>query len=384
MQIAVAHYFPFRDVKCGSSVILYGMGVIGRQYLSQLLATKYCNVPFTVDQRRCGETFMGIPIFNPEEITNDESSLIVVSVESTYIQSEILNQLKLWDIPKERIVCNVEPYVPQVVSWVLQRADVKCEELALKEYLAIQRFHSCLKTKNVVGKSLVRLGNNRDGGYLMVDDFDVEGIAYSFGIGTNVTWEEDIADHGYDVYMYDHTIGGICGVSEKCHFFRIGLADTVIHGDDLTELDELLSCNGHKESSRMILKIDIEGAEWGFLKMVSHQCLEKFDQIVLELHGLCQLSTLDEKIQCLEKINKGHQVIHVHPNNNGKVIYLEGKAYCDLLEVTYANRNRYEFQETRTRLPHELDYPCLTNVEEVMLDDWNNPDYYLWRNYHEL
>ena len=124
MWMAVSHYFPFKKVRSGETVIIYGMGTIGHQYVSQLIATEFCKISFAVDQIHCGEIFMGIPILEPKEIMCDNSSLIVIAVESTYAQNEILKQLQNWDIQRERIVCDVAPYAPQAVSWVLQRSDI--------------------------------------------------------------------------------------------------------------------------------------------------------------------------------------------------------------------------------------------------------------------
>ena len=230
--------------------------------------------------------------------------------------------------------------------------------------------------KQLIDKSLIRIGNNRDGGYLMAEDFVNGGVAYSFGIGTNVTWEKELSRHGYKIYMYDHTIPGVYDLPMNCQYHRMGLADSHSHGDELVELEQLICRNGHDDMSMMVLKIDIEGAEWGFLNIVSGECLEKFDQIIMELHGLCELNALGNKIRCLEKINETHQLIHIHPNNNGQILYLGGKAYCNLMEVTYVNKNRYMFCDTRETLPHVLDFPCLPFVKEIGLGDWNNPDYY--------
>lgn len=52
----------------------------------------------------------------------------------------------------------------------------------------------------------VRVGNAHDGGYVMLNDFAHRNIAYSIGINDDVSWDFDMAERGFDVYMYDHTI----------------------------------------------------------------------------------------------------------------------------------------------------------------------------------
>ena len=42
-----------------------------------------------------------------------------------------------------------------------------------------------------------RIGNSYDGGYIMIDDFiKKDGIAYSFGVGRNVSWETQMSNLG--------------------------------------------------------------------------------------------------------------------------------------------------------------------------------------------
>ena len=51
-------------------------------------------------------------------------------------------------------------------------------------------------------------------------------------------------------------------------------------------LSELVTANGHAGSNRMILKMDIEGAEWAVLTATDTATLSQFRQIIVELHGL--------------------------------------------------------------------------------------------------
>ena len=60
-----------------------------------------------------------------------------------------------------------------------------------------------LKIKKVIGKNFVRFGKPNDGGYVMVDNFKTSGVAYSFGINNDVSWDSDMATRGYEIFMYD-------------------------------------------------------------------------------------------------------------------------------------------------------------------------------------
>ena len=52
---------------------------------------------------------------------------------------------------------------------------------------------------------VVRIGRDYDGGYVMADPGE-DGIAYSFGIGNDVSWDSGMARRGYEIFMYDITI----------------------------------------------------------------------------------------------------------------------------------------------------------------------------------
>lgn len=80
-----------------------------------------------------------------------------------------------------------------------------------------------LYVRDVKNKSYIRVGNNSDGGYVMLDDFDgIDGVL-SFGVGMNITWEEDIADTGVIVEMYDPTVEKVNLSKDNLFFYQIGV-----------------------------------------------------------------------------------------------------------------------------------------------------------------
>ena len=74
-------------------------------------------------------------------------------------------------------------------------------------YRRCREIINLLSPMDVEGVGYVRVGGDNDGGYVMLDDFKrkIE-AAYSFGIGSDVSWDEAMACRGIDVFMYDHTI----------------------------------------------------------------------------------------------------------------------------------------------------------------------------------
>ena len=153
------------------------------------------------------------------------------------------------------------------------------------EYYALLRDR--LKIKKIIGKNFVRFGKANDGGYIMVDNFHAsEGIAYSFGINDDVSWDWNMVQRGYDVFMYDPTIDSLPHNHEKFHFFKEGILGIEIKEQRLNTLENFIKRNGHENKSNMILKMDVEGAEWSFLATVTSEILSKFDQMVFEFHDM--------------------------------------------------------------------------------------------------
>jgi hypothetical protein len=225
--------------------------------------------------------------------------------------------------------------------------------------------------KEVVGLNLVILGNNGDGGYVMLDEFPNDSIAYSFGIGEDVSWDADIAKKNIDVYMYDHTIDALPHSDKHFHFFKIGVCGKNNGYENLKTFDQLLKINGHENKTNIILKMDVEGAEWDSLADVSQEAMERCNQIIVEFHNVNQI-VIDEKYKSicdlLRKINKTHQSIHLHACNYSSYEIIGGEPIPNVIEVTYVRRSNHKFTKNYKCYPlKELDHP----------NNFCKPDYFL-------
>ena len=123
--------------------------------------------------------------------------------------------------------------------------------------------------KKVIGKNRILLGEKRDGSYVLLDDFENIKIAYSFGIGGEIEFDDELAKRNIDVFMYDHTIKSLPHENPRFHWKKIGLAGESQKKEDLKTLKELITENGHSLEKNMILKMDIEDYEWDALYSVS-------------------------------------------------------------------------------------------------------------------
>lgn len=234
-----------------------------------------------------------------------------------------------------------------------------------------------LKIKKVLNYYFARVGNKgSDGGYIMVNDFRPSGIAYSFGINRDTSWDLEMAERGYQVYMYDHTVSGYTLNNPSFHFFKEGLGSTFQKTGPLNSLKNYVLRNLHKNNANMILKIDVEGAEWDFLETVEPATLKQFDQIVIEFHDLvkaCPETAWRHKIELMKKMNETHQLIHLHGNNSGFVLNIGNSTFSDSMEATYVLKDKYETIDADIVLPISSDCPNDAGRPELELGRWNDP-----------
>ncbi len=242
-----------------------------------------------------------------------------------------------------------------------------------------EQLRSRLTVKKVVGKNFVRVGKHNDGGYIMVDNFNAsEGgaIAYSFGICDDVSWDADMAARGYEIFMYDPTIDALPATHPKFHFFREGIAGFEFKEHLLNTLEHFIGVNGHTNCDNMILKMDVEGAEWSFLATISSELLSRFDQMVFEFHDLIapkDQSVMNATLACLSKINRTHSLVHLHANNYGAFIILDDKILVpDVLELTYVKTANYQLaDDADLYLPLPIDEPNNKYCLDIPLGFWN-------------
>ena len=237
----------------------------------------------------------------------------------------------------------------------------------------IRKILSLLTPMQVKAQRKIRIGGKTDGGYVMLDDFPKGTIGYSLGIGNDVSWDCDMADRGVEIFQFDHTVNGPPVEHPRFHFSRIGIGPSDNENPQFCRLDTLVRDNNH-EAVNLILKMDIEDAEWGVIDSIDTSTIAKFNQIVVEFHGLARLDqpAWQEQIQrSLNKLRCTHLPFHVHGNNWGNYSIVNGIPVPDVLEVSYANRSHYTFAQNHAVFPTPLDYPCKTDVPDFYLGTVN-------------
>ena len=138
-------------------------------------------------------------------------------------------------------------------------------------------------------------------------------------------------------------------------------------------MSECLQQNQHTASKGLLLKMDVEGWEWDVFSECSSTLLDQFQQIVVEYHGLTRAAyepgRFEEMIAVLEKLNRTHQVIHVHANSRSALVAVKRLVLPDLLEVTYIRRSDFahRIESDQRVFPTALDEPTFEASPDIYL-----------------
>ena len=235
-----------------------------------------------------------------------------------------------------------------------------------------QCIYYLIAPKKVIGKELILLGKKRDGCYVLLNDFTNIKIAYSFGIGKKIQFEQYLADKGIDVYMYDHTINSLPYNHTKFHWKKVGISGKNKRNNLLKSLEELIKENGHSSEENMILKIDVEHAEWESLSNITDKILSQFKYIVLELHFYDEKESNETLLyyNVLKNLFKTHQCFYLRCANRYQIAYFGNNRICKYLEISYIIKKDYKFTKDPTIYPiKEFDFAkYIPNMEEMNLN----------------
>ena len=280
--------------------------------------------------------------------------------ESLVYKKIINNKLLIILILTTIVIINVTKKIKHLensIDEIMKNITENKEELNYKSLILKQQFeailsylyniknsssiYQLLKPKTILGKKKIRIGNDNDGGYILLNDFKDIKIAYSFGISNEISFDKYLADKNIDIFMYDHTIEKLPFQNKRFHWKKIGLTDKFGKEDNKKTLYELIKENGHSNIKNMILKIDIEGEEWKIFNDISTDILTQFKYIIVEFHFSDKIA--ENYLKVFTKINISHQIFHLHCNNAGPLIYFDNNIICSLLEISFIIKENNNF-----------------------------------------
>jgi hypothetical protein len=164
--------------------------------------------------------------------------------------------------------------------------------------------------------TLKRFGSANDGGYLLCENLS-EGIqsAYSYGIGRNddlgcdVSKRYDVPVHQYDCFdpARPKCEDGIFVFHNEC----IGPQSGRDEGGRVFDTVQNQIAKNLDTGKRLIVKMDIEGAEWDSLLATPDTVLDQIDQMPMELHGVNERRFLE----VVRRLKQNFYLVNLHFNN---------------------------------------------------------------------
>ena len=162
---------------------------------------------------------------------------------------------------------------------------------------------------------LQRFGEAHDGGYLLCGNLlGAVKAGYSYGIsgydgwGCDVSRRLHITVHQYD--CFDLRRPSCPGGRTVFHGECVGTARSVEDGRPFDTLAGHFAKNGD-ETVPLVMKIDVEGAEWDSFLLAPDSVFERLDQLEVEFHHVD-----DRKfVVVIERLKAFFEIAHVHYNN---------------------------------------------------------------------
>jgi hypothetical protein len=201
----------------------------------------------------------------------------------------------------------------------------------------IEKFFSLIKPKS--NFHLVRFGDNKDGGYLLANSIAESSCVFSIGVGDNISFDESISKLVSKVIMVDHTVD-FFPRNPKVTFIKKKLVSQAIDESlhiTLSELHEMLEPN-----TPVILKMDIEGSEWQILDNLDTKQVKRFDQIVIELHGIldkAKSGKLEAATETIERLLQDFEIVNTHANNFSSYEIFLNFPVIDVIEITFVRKD---------------------------------------------
>jgi len=167
----------------------------------------------------------------------------------------------------------------------------------------------------VTNCELKRFGEPHDGGYpLCVNLLGAVKAGYSYGIsgydgwGCDVSRQLHVPVHQYD--CFNLTEPSCPGGTTVFHGECVGTAKSTEDGRPFDTLSDQFANNGHA-AAPIVMKIDVEGAEWDSFLLAPDSVFSHIDQLDVEFHHVDD----PKYVATMKRLKQFFYIAHVHYNN---------------------------------------------------------------------
>jgi len=181
-------------------------------------------------------------------------------------------------------------------------------------------------------KNKYRLGNFKDGGYVLMDIGGYD-LMLSGGVGGDIEFEKAFTEkYKVKCYAFDGTETSGFKLTKDLPLVTYINKNVGPHNTNNTSNFDF----GFENGNNIFMKLDIEGAEYDLLNSFTDKQMNTIRQLVIEFHW----PDTRQKWNALLKITKTHYLIHYHANNNNHIIYnINHNHIPAVFECTYIRKD---------------------------------------------
>ncbi len=147
------YLFPFEQIPRHSRVLIYGAGMVGQEYLRQLLMTKYADVVGFLDRDAERRNQMVVPVWPLEKVRFLDFDFLVVAMSIPLMLEDIRQSLSKRGVPLSKIV-----YLGQRGPAPNILLDIYAEHEMKKPAFECTRLSIALKLPTSLGDNIQRKG----------------------------------------------------------------------------------------------------------------------------------------------------------------------------------------------------------------------------------
>ena len=210
----------------------------------------------------------------------------------------------------------------------------------------------------------IRVGENRDGGYVILNSLFGAKCMIGYGVDVNVAFDNDFVNK-FDVpaYIFDHTVQPPTNLNPKIIFTPEGISTK----DEAPLFTLETHVKRHvPDGEQFVLKMDIEGAEWDVFRTAD---LSRVTQLIAEIHDMDKAP-----LDVIQSLNEKFYLVHIHGNNYPKQPYVQldrVRKMPTVLECTWVRKDLVtDATPSDESYPTELDFKNDSESPELELNFW--------------
>lgn len=208
-----------------------------------------------------------------------------------------------------------------------------------------------------VGRELIRVGSDGDGGYLLPDVLDGIEKCFSPGVDVSSDFEDVLAERfGMKCYLADYSVDGPASQNTAFHFDKKYLG--IRNDDQFIRLEDWVDKYAGEDTSDLLLQMDIEGAEFAVLLDTPQSTLKRFRMMAIEFHSMetaFEIGAFPMINAVFDKLAEHFTIAHIHTNNYQRIWKREDVEIPSVMEITFLRNDFVKRDGKALTFPHPLD-----------------------------